>query len=177
MLCLLLCILWFRSYEIEARGHADGFGWISSTSEPVEVRPNFFEMWQRAYWIISYDGCIEFASSIAGYAGDDQIPVHLRNARHWDHWRLTSPAWLENFIEIRGYVASDGSARSLVLHYSLLVFLTLLLPFAHVGRSIYRRARRHYLVRRQLCPMCGYDCRATPERCPECGTDFQQSKG
>jgi hypothetical protein len=45
------------------------------------------------------------------------------------------------------------------------IVLTGALPLLWIRRTLYRRAAR----RRGLCPQCGYDLRATPERCPECG--------
>jgi hypothetical protein len=36
-----------------------------------------------------------------------------------------------------------------------------------VGRRLARRRMRRI---NQLCPACGYDLRATPDQCPECGT-------
>jgi hypothetical protein len=45
------------------------------------------------------------------------------------------------------------------------VVLLGVLPTAWVGRRLRSRRRR----RAGLCSRCGYDLRATPDRCPECG--------
>ena len=42
---------------------------------------------------------------------------------------------------------------------------TILLPASWAAR----RCKRFRLMRKGRCPSCGYDLRATPERCPECG--------
>jgi hypothetical protein len=44
--------------------------------------------------------------------------------------------------------------------------ITGLLPAAWIWRKVRRRQKR--LV--GCCSVCGYDLRATPDRCPECGT-------
>jgi hypothetical protein len=42
-------------------------------------------------------------------------------------------------------------------------------PLAWFALVVPKRIRQRRRKRRGLCPACGYDLRATPERCPECG--------
>jgi hypothetical protein len=81
-----------------------------------------------------------------------------------------------HFIGVRfgGLQAPDGSMLwNLELPYWLLTASALLLPV--VRAEIWRRERMR-LRRRNLgqCPSCGYDLRATSERCPECGWSSAQ---
>jgi hypothetical protein len=62
-----------------------------------------------------------------------------------------------------------GSSYSIAFpHWSVVVLASPLTVRWAVVWARKARVRRRVLGR--LCPACGYDLRATPERCPECGT-------
>jgi hypothetical protein len=69
------------------------------------------------------------------------------------------------------YAQVDTKPNSLfvrvVVPHWLLALIFAILP----ARRLYTRARRRAALRRGLnqCVGCGYDLRATPDRCPECG--------
>jgi hypothetical protein len=70
-----------------------------------------------------------------------------------------------------GYRVDDNAAlgssyRAAYFPHWFLVLLLAILPAIGL-RSILGTRREN---RAGLCPRCGYDLRATPDRCPECGT-------
>jgi hypothetical protein len=84
-------------------------------------------------------------------------------------WHL-SPAWRAIGIDYESYRNDSRlvayTIRRLAVPYWLLAVVLGLLPSARLF-AVWRRRRR---VGHGLCPTCGYDLRATPTRCPECGT-------
>jgi hypothetical protein len=65
-----------------------------------------------------------------------------------------------------GSTAEAHDGRTLAFPFWAIAAACAALPAALVLRR--RTARRR--ARLGLCPACGYDLRATPDRCPECGT-------
>jgi hypothetical protein len=71
-----------------------------------------------------------------------------------------------------------SSSRTAPRNYSVhgwgVIALLLLVPLS-LRATMVLHAR--YLRRRRICLVCGYDLRATPDRCPECGTPIAQTMG
>jgi len=51
------------------------------------------------------------------------------------------------------------------------LFLIQLLAWPLVGLWLWHRQNRIHRRAANVCRRCGYDLRATPRRCPECGTE------
>ena len=83
-------------------------------------------------------------------------------------------AWVHNRHDhsfptaYRGTIHLEGWNAALTLPYWFLAGVTgiWLVP---AGLALRRRMRRRWRAGRDLCPACGYDLRATPGKCPECG--------
>jgi hypothetical protein len=113
------------------------------------------------------------------YAGE--YPEHYGRWLSYNptNWRFlglaygADQAWRQGF-QHSGILVVQARERWLLLPYWLLIALTAIPPLVWFAR---RRADHHRRAR-NLCVICGYDLRATPEatgplleRCPECGAE------
>jgi hypothetical protein len=81
--------------------------------------------------------------------------------RERGEWRLRCRVW--TLAQISDLF--PGSSCGWTCAFGFLVPVVLLLMFLNRPRRAVTRPRRT-----GRCAKCGYDLRATPDRCPECGT-------
>lgn len=85
------------------------------------------------------------------------------NVWHW-HGLGVSRHTMNIGIASSNWVGVSQST-SLTIPYRFVLPLTAALPLARLARVLLRRRKRQA----GHCANCGYDLRATPDRCPECG--------
>jgi hypothetical protein len=172
LLCVAVCVLWARSGQ-----HLDLAGvFYARSPRPDRYHGIYFEA-------RSYSGTLRFRFTRAGF---DPVYFQGRSAQWMEWFRGEYPTGLHLRIpgvtktkaispERPGFDAShenySGGAGHrwetwvLAVRAWLPMTLLLVLPALWLNRHLQaRRARRV-----GLCPTCGYDLRASPERCPECG--------
>ena len=157
LLCVAAVVLWVRSY------------WRGDCVSVTTYRPPR----GIAEWFVrSNDGVLYFArNDYDANHGSDPRPLT------WDSHEA-NPIFAHPAVQARqphfvlGPFSLGGANLSTVTHVAFTVphwfpaALAAVAPTAWLARSARARRRRHG----GLCVRCGYDLRATPERCPECGT-------
>jgi hypothetical protein len=121
--------------------------------------------------VCSMDGRIwyAFAQSLA-VPNVEQLPhrTRWRGGRYADdqpYHRMSAPAWLAPIVDWSAGTTRKSRIIFIAVSYWPLMITTAVCAWL-AGRSSRLRRRR---ARSGLCEACGYDVRATPQRCPECG--------
>lgn len=131
-------------------------------------------LWVRSYWrgdtAYKWDGADAISvSSRRGGIDFERVTMPQPFTSDWQWlssrdpppgWRFANH-WLLGFGYRNAAVAGGRVADVIIPYWAILVAATLLPAIV-----LHRRRRRH---QPGLCPACGYDLRATPDRCPECG--------
>ena len=144
LLCIAVVVLWVRSYwvaDILLRGYSTRGVGVVTTSGDFGIE-----------YVISKNGrSFGFPN---GYLRRPPTPVQ----------GYTTPKW--SMMGFQYYY----DASSAVTHRMVRIPLWSIAGAAASLSTILMVLRRRYPLHQSgLCPSCGYDLRATPERCPECG--------
>ena len=168
LLCVAVCVLWVRSYRVGEAVYREGplfrLAILSSKGQCSALRTTYPASAANgpARWKYSNRGMWAEVTRRPGlYRADPAVRCYGPVA---GFGMFDKPA--------AGPTSMGAATREVFFPYWSLVGLTAAGPAAWYARR--RRLRSRSLG---LCPACGYDLRATPERCPECGAVPAVSSG
>lgn len=155
---LAVCVLWYRSYQ--AMEYIDCWHELSGTP----VQRTFHQ-----YMLFSGSGRVTFVFNELRYERPPRSAIP--SGDRLKYFRDADPQFLlyrESFGwgSFRGRGSEAWDQDKVTLPHWAFLLAALLLPLVRI--VMWKRDRR----RRGsgCCSRCGYDLRATPDRCPECGT-------
>jgi hypothetical protein len=154
LLFLTSATLWLRS-----RWRWDVLLWVEAATPGAH---------RHYLGLMSADGGV---AVYGGFHSPDVDRVLVPSGWHWESFDPMPIPFAGSFWPNRwgfGYQARGGPddhLRALLFPTWLATTLFAFLPLTRFAMTIRRRRR----VREGHCKKCGYDLRATPQRCPECG--------
>jgi hypothetical protein len=157
LLALTVAASWVRSYlaiDIFCFYPPDNRSWIEVAASRGHAK---FSDYQFGFYIYPKS----FAARWAYFSQDADCVMEREHAFMGISWGTTKTYRWGEIVE---------AAVTIPHAYLLLLFAAL--PAIRIYRSI----RRRRLMLAGHCRICGYDLRATPERCPECGAIPEKAK-
>lgn len=149
MLCVMTAFLWWGSYQPKFSRSA-----THALEQGAAAVPN-----------------------LTGW-GSMNSKISLMRVRHEDApakgaqpWSVAGLQWESMLLHHKARTRPSIYIETLFVSYAWPVFVS-----AAVAILAFRRSNRK-APRLRICLVCGYDLRATPDRCPGCGTIPQASEG
>ena len=164
LLCLATAALWVRSKrsaDVLYFGTSGGNLWFVHSTGGI-VRISYLNRWPSSepmHWLVF--------RLPPGMAGDLGYPLGSAIGTYYQ-----TPRRSRHFM---GITAERGAARFGGSYYDLVAPLNVPIVGLAIAPSLWALNRSTHAVlrwrrrRRCRCPSCGYDLRATPDCCPECG--------
>jgi hypothetical protein len=166
VLCIAVCLLWVRSYRVMDDVY------YAAWEPPTQPAPEYH---RRTYHGLRTDpgGVVAYrrADSVGG-GPFSNLGIFERNGQDgvYHHVEPLGPDGRPfppiNTMTLDIFPDGNFPDQRVRIPDWVLIAITLLLPCGWVASAIKRKRTKTA----GLCPACGYDLRATPDRCPECGT-------
>ncbi len=166
VICLTTAVMWVRSYF-----RADYLTRKDYKESPTAAI-------QRVQALVFYQGSVSYYS----YLVDDRSPLSESynywdfddTENGWDPWSISSTSFARRLgfgyeYSTQPAASNSGLITPMVFRIRVPYWIIFVLTAIKPWRSIARFMRHVRRLRTGCCLFCGYDLRASPDRCPECG--------
>jgi hypothetical protein len=167
LLCAAACVLWVRSYwlaDLVTSRRLDG-GWSVQSARgrvTLGVERSDRSGWPAEWYGVKYIRAKDPSVYDTGVAGLGALNVDAGDTFElWERWGLGWGKW-------QGRGNGPMIAMAIVPLWCVAA-VTAVLPLGWTTLGWRSRVRARRRQRTGLCAGCGYDLRASPKRCPECG--------